>query len=203
MPKDGVRNPRPMPRFPDIRDHNEAVRTINAALRGPATRILRGIVPDFAVIGEQEFFDTVMEDSALLHGCMQVFQVQREAFRALTVDSRGRPVNDDRVQLRCGRSVQDVVAMIVRTHAKRHFRRALGGDPNDPASRAGRLYHALRDYLLHDWQVALVPHYAPLPVARVIEIGPGILDVRDPAGLAALFGLTPPTACLLYTSRRG
>jgi len=133
-----------------------------------------------------------MDSTELLTGCLQIFQHQRSHFSALLVDERGREVHDDRVRLRCGRSVQDIVAMIVRTHAKRHFRAALGSDPNDPASRAGRLYLALRDYLLHDWQVPLVPHYAPLPVETVLRLGPGLLDLRDVEALRTLTPSAPP-----------
>ena len=105
--------------------------------------------------------------------------------------------------------VHDIIAMIVRTHAKRHFRVTLGGDPNDPTSRAGRLYQAMSEYLIHDWQVRLVPHYAPMPVHKVQEMGPRLLDIREAElldaitaasgpppsplrGLPAPGGLTPP-----------
>lgn len=170
----------------------EAVHFINEALRGPAAAIFRGLIPAFGSIHRDRFYDTVMDSTELLSGCLQIFQLQRRHFSALLVDERGREVHDDRVRLRCGRSVQDIVAMIVRTHAKRHFRVALGSDPNDPASRAGRLYLALRDYLLHDWQVPLVPHYAPLPVETVLRLGPGLLDLRDAEAVRTLTPSAPP-----------
>ncbi|WP_244511167.1 hypothetical protein [Magnetospirillum fulvum] len=170
----------------------EAVHFINEALKGPTAAIFRGLVPGFTSIRRDDFYDTVMDSTELLTGCLQIFQLQRTHFSSLLVDERGRPVNDDRVRLRCGRSVQDIVAMIVRTHAKRRFRSALGGDPNDPATRSGRLYLAIRDYLLHDWQVPLVPHYAPLPVETVLRLGPGLLDLRDPEALRALLPSVPP-----------
>jgi len=155
-------------------------------LKGPVAAIYRGLIPAFVSIRRDRFYDTVMDSTELLSGCLQIFQLQRGHFSALLVDERGREVHDDQVRLRCGRSVQDIVAMIVRTHAKRHFRVALGSDPNDPASHAGRLYLALRDYLLHDWQVPLVPHYAPLPVETVRRLGPGLLDLRDAEALRTL-----------------
>jgi len=198
MPKDGGGVTRPSTvRSVDPPGRIEAVHFINEALKGPAATIFRGLVPAFSTIGRERFYDTVMDSTELLSGCLQIFQLQRSHFRALLVDERGRPVNDDRVRLRCGRSVQDIVSMIVRTHAKRHFRSALGGDPNDPSSRSGQLYLAIRDYLLHDWQVPLVPHYAPLPIETVRRLGPGLLEFRDAEALRTLTpSVLPPTAAV-------
>ncbi|MFD2234914.1 hypothetical protein ACFSNB_13960, partial [Phaeospirillum tilakii] len=174
------------------------MRFINQTLKGPAAAALIDLDPALAAIGQERFYDTVMDDSSLLEGCLRVFRQNPQRFRDLLVDGQGRPVNDERVPLRCGRSLQDIVAMIVRTHAKRHFRSALGGDPDDPTSRAGGLYQAISAYLLHEWQVPLVPHYAPLPVALLRDLGPGLLDLRDAAALQALLatgaGAPPPAA---------
>lgn len=172
--------------------HGDAVRFINETLKGPVAEIFRSLIPAFGAIGGTEFYDTVMGSSELLHGCISIFRRHRDAFKALLVDSRGRPVNDDFVCLRCGRSIHDIIAMIVRTHAKRHFRKTLGGDPNDPTSKAGRLYQALSEYLIHDWQVQLVPHYAPMPVVKIQEMGPRILDIREAELLDAITAATVP-----------
>jgi len=177
-------------------DHNDAVRFINETLKGPVSDIFRSLVPAFGDLRGDEFYDTVMTSSEMLHGCIRIFNRHRDAFRPLLVDSRRRPVNDDFVRLRCGRSVHDVIAMIVRTHAKRHFRAVLGGDPNDPTSKSGRMYQAMNEYLIHDWQVPLVPHYAPMPLHKVLEMGPRVLDLREAELLDAITNAAgpPPTA---------
>ncbi|ARJ67323.1 hypothetical protein WV31_17455 [Magnetospirillum sp. ME-1] len=159
--------------------HNDVVRVINDTLKGKVAAVFRSLIPAFENTSGEEFYDIVMANSEMLHGCIAIFRRNRQAFRNLLVDARGRPVNDDFVALRCGRSVHDVIAMIVRTHAKRHFKATLGGDPNDPKSRAGAMYKAINEYLIHDWQVQLVPHYAPLPLAKVQEMGPRLLDIRE------------------------
>ncbi|KIL99947.1 hypothetical protein CCC_02736 [Paramagnetospirillum magnetotacticum MS-1] len=159
--------------------HNDAVRVINDTLKGRVAEVFRALIPAFEGTSGEEFYDLVMANSEMLHGCISIFRRNRSAFRNLLVDARGRPVNDDFVALRCGRSVHDVIAMIVRTHAKRHFKATLGGDPNDPKSKAGAMYKAINEYLIHDWQVPLVPHYAPLPLAKVQEMGPRLLDIRE------------------------
>lgn len=161
------------------RSHNDAVRIINDTLKGRVAEVFRSLVPAFAGTSGEEFYDIVMSNAEMLHGCIAIFERNRQAFRNLLVDARGRPVNDDFVALRCGRSVHDIVAMIVRTHAKRHFKTALGGDPNDPRSKAGAMYQAINEYLIHAWQVPLVPHYAPLPLDKVREMGPRLLDIRE------------------------
>lgn len=159
--------------------HNDAIRIINETLKGRVATVFRSLIPAFETSSGDEFYDVVMNNSEMLHGCIAIFHRNRSAFRNVLVDARGRPVNDDFVALRCGRSVHDVIAMIVRTHAKRHFKAVLGGDPNDPTSRAGAMYKAINEYLIHDWQVPLVPHYAPLPLAKVQEMGPRLLDIRE------------------------
>lgn len=172
--------------------HGDAVRFINETLKGPVADIFRSLIPAFGDMPGAEFYDTVMASSELLHGCIAIFRRHRDSFKALLVDARGRPVNDEFVRLRCGRSVHDIIAMIVRTHAKRHFRKTLGGDPSDPTSKSGRMYKAISEYLIHDWQVQLVPHYAPMPLHKVQEMGPRLLDIREAELLDAITAAAGP-----------
>jgi hypothetical protein len=167
-------------------EHNAAVRQITDALKGPVAAVFRDLVPAFGDMDGGEFYEAVLASSDLLHGLLLIFRKRRDAFAHLLVDAQGRPVHDDFVRLKCGRSVHDVVAMIVRTHAKKHFRATLGGDPNDPKSKAGRLYQAMNEYLIHEWQVPLVPHYAKLPAAKVRELGPMLMDLRTAAEVDAV-----------------
>ena len=158
--------------------HNAAVRQITDALKGPVAAVFRDLIPSFGDMDGDEFYDAVLASSDLLHGLILIFQKRRDAFAHLLVDAQGRPVGDDFDRLRCGRSVHDIISMIVRTHAKKHFRKTLGGDPNDPRSRAGRLYQAMNEYLIHEWQVPLVPHYAGISDAKMRELGPMLLDLK-------------------------
>lgn len=166
-------------------EHNQAVKRITEALKGPVADVFRELVPGFGDFNGAMFYDSVINSPDMLHGCLLIFRKRRDAFAHLLVDARGRLVNDDFVALRCGRSVHDIIAMIVRTHAKRHLRDALGGDPNDASSKSGRLYAALNEYLIHEWQVPLVAHYAPMPLARLRELGPGLLDLKTPEAVDA------------------
>lgn len=165
-------------------DHNRAVRLITETLKGPVAAVYRSLVPPFGDMNGVLFYDSVLGSSDLLHGCLQIFRKRRDAFAHLLVDRQGRNVSDDFVRLKCGRTVHDIIAMIVRTHAKKHFQTRLGGNPNDAASPAGRLYQAIKEYLIHEWQVPLVRHYATLPVAKVRELGPRLLEFRTAAEFA-------------------
>lgn len=167
-------------------DHNQAVKSITEALKGPVAEVFRNLVPGFGEFNGAMFYDSVISNPDMLHGCLLIFRKRRDAFSHLLVDSKGRLVNDDFVALRCGRTVHDIIAMIVRTHAKRHFKDALGGDPNDKTSKSGRLYNAMNEYLIHEWQVPLVAHYAPLPAHKMKELGPALLDLKTSAEVDAL-----------------
>ncbi|MDA8232555.1 MAG: hypothetical protein M0006_14560 [Magnetospirillum sp.] len=169
-------------------DHNTAVHLITQSLKGPVADVFRKLVPALAKLDRETFYETVMGNGDLLYGCILIFHKKRDAFAHLLVDAENRPIRDEFVRLRCGRSTRDIVSMLVRTHAKRHFHSALGGDPNDPTSRAGRMYHAMNEYLIHEWQIPLVRLYARIPADKLRRMGPAILDIRDAAGLERLVG---------------
>jgi hypothetical protein len=55
-----------------------------------------------------------------------------------------------------------------------------------PPTPGEALYRALRDFLLHDWQVRLFPRYATLPLAVASAVGPQLLGCREPEEIDAL-----------------
>lgn len=52
--------------------------------------------------------------------------------------------------------------------------------------RAEDLFRALREFLVYEWQVPLIPLYAPLPVSVVTAVGPLLLLLREPEQIEAL-----------------
>ncbi len=197
-----------------------ARRRINATLRGPVLDVLGGLMPELAGLPSGRAFDAILGDCDLLYRCFQTFRIRRTAFRTILVDRRGRPVTNDNQPLDCGRTLNQVIAMVVRSAAKRHFRMRLDpprqrlnapGDrfetrpspgwrgmlervltPSSPppivsraASAADLLYEAIKEYLLHDWQVPIIPQYARMTPVEVQEMGSRLLDFRDAAQLAA------------------
>jgi len=165
-----------------------AVFRVNFALQGPVVDILGQFLPELNVLPRNRAYDTIMDDLGLLTRCFEVFRREPERFRTILVDERKRPVTDDSVPLSCGRSLAEVIAMVVRTAAKRFFRRTLPQTPRptETQSRADELYDAIRAYLLYEWQVPLVPTYAGMEPSLVRRIGARLLEAREAASLARL-----------------
>lgn len=199
--------------MPEKSDHESVVRKINATLQGPVIDALAELVPDIRRLPRRNALEAVLDDVDLLHRCFLSFRTNPERFRHLLVDKHKVSVADAEALLECGRSLDQVIAMVVRTAAKRHFRRRLDGHakplrnrpirrakrrdllsrlrdlltPQTPAptlgpgharSRAEALYEAFQDYLLHDWQVPMIPEYCLLSPGTVRRLGARILDYR-------------------------
>lgn len=108
-------------------DHMSVVRKINATLRGPVVDVLAELVPEVRRLPRRAALEAILDDVDLLERCFQAFRTNPEQFRDLLVDGRKVAVEDANALLECGRSLDQVVAMVVRTAAKRHFRRRLDG----------------------------------------------------------------------------
>ncbi|CCG42066.1 hypothetical protein [Magnetospirillum molischianum] len=165
-----------------------AVFRVNLALQGPVVDILGQFLPELNVLPRDRAYDHIMDNLGLLTRCFDVFRREPERFRTILVDERKRPVTDESVKLSCGRSLGEVIAMVVRTAAKRFFRRTLPPTPrvSEIPNRADELYDSIKAYLLHDWQVPLVPTYAGMEPSLVRRIGARLLEAREAASLARL-----------------
>jgi hypothetical protein len=179
-------------------DSAAAIHRINDTLRGPVIDMLARFLPELRNLPKAEAYDRTLDDLGLLSRCFEAFRRERRHFRFLVVDAQRRTVTDDVGVLSCGRTVQEVVAMVVRTAAKRYFRRALEPMPGRrrPASAkpspADELYDAIKDHLMHEWQVPLVPVYADMSPALVRALGARLITVRTAAELRVL--MTDPAA---------
>ena len=200
---------------------SDPIRDVRATLKGPVAKVLRQLVPELAGVSLEATYDHAMGSIYLLERCFRAFRGHRERFRHVLVDGDGQVVTEDGAPMSCGRSLEQVVAMIVRTTARRYFRHHLGGGPatarcapiagargegvlgrllpfaqpkpaNAAPSAADELYDAIKSYLLFDWQVPLVPAYAKLEPAQVKEWGSRLLDYDDPVKLARAMRLPPP-----------
>ncbi len=183
---------------PDI-DTATAIRRVNDTLRGPVADVVAQFLPELRGLPRGTVYERALDDLDLLSRCFEVFRRERKQFRYVVVDGRHRPVTEDDVPLSCGRTLQEVTAMVVRTAAKRYFRRTL--DPAAAKAAASRrsavplrhpvaarrprahsaaddLYEAIKDYLLHDWQVPLVPAYADMSPGLIRTLGARLLTIR-------------------------
>ncbi len=138
-------------------DGGTAVRRVNESLQGPVAEILARFVPELRSLPPGKAYERTLDDIGLLQRCFTAFRAERDSFHPLLVDDQQRPVADDRAPLSCGRTLEQVVAMIVRTAAKRYFRRTLG-----PAGHHPLLEERLRQQIpakgmVHRLASALVP----------------------------------------------
>ncbi len=96
----------------DAANRKEIVRTI----KGPVTERLAKIIPGLSSYDDP--YNTVIRNPELLYGCLQVFAKERQLFADLLVDAAGQPVTDDDAPLKCERSINQVVGMVVRSGCK-------------------------------------------------------------------------------------
>jgi hypothetical protein len=192
----------------------QPVERINHVLRGEVIDIYLLHVPAFKGLERSKVYDMVMSNPALAAECYSLFTRRPELFKHLLVDKDGAPVADEKARLSCGRSLAEVTAMVVRAVAKRHFLRRFRPVPaktpevakvpisdriiylfkkrpperkmRRKATRGDSLYRAMRHYLLYHWQLPLIPHYTPLPVSLVRQLGAKILEYRTASSLKVL-----------------
>lgn len=205
-------------------DTDKAINRVNGALRGPVTELFQDLIPQLRACTRKEAYERIMNNPRLAATCFREFRERPDLFRTLMIGPELQPVTSDDQPLSCGRTLAEVITLIVRAIAKRYFRSRLGllrsrallrpkrSSPVDiilawfrppppppkalrrDVTRADALYHALRDSLRYEWQVALIPHYAHLPISLVREMGPRILQYRKIDQIQALAnsGKLPP-----------
>lgn len=185
-----------------------AVRQVNETLQNSVLGIMAQFLPELKKLPAARAYERTLDDISLLDRCFQVFRAKRDKFQAVLVDAAQKPVTDDCTPLACGRSLDQVVAMIVRTAAKRHFRRRhMPHRPQAQAAhqrlhqhltglfkaqppvaslhatplrgRADELYDALKANLLHEWQIPLVPTYAEMSPNLARSLGEKLLELKD------------------------
>ncbi len=205
------------------------VERIHRTLTGDVADIYIRHVPAFKGLDRERVYTMVMSNHALAMECYKLFEARPDLFAHLMVDRAGAPVDHPGKKLFCGRTVDEVTAMLVRAVAKRHFLRRFGFQtpvPNKPtpepepqpvasrlfilfrrsrtepepdqpriprkATRGDSLYRAMRQHLRYGWQLKLIPHYTPLPVSTVRQLGAKILDYRSVGELKQLLKDGPP-----------
>ena len=198
-------------------DSRVAANRVRDALRGPVIRVLAEGIPEIRHMSHATAYDILLGDIALLERGFAYFRANRQRFEAILVDGEQRPVNDDAALLACGRTLNEVIAMMVRSAASRHFKKRLGNRPavrtavpvkagllatllapvvgarrsaasRPVRSKAQELYLAIREYLLYEWQVPLVPTYSELTPREVVTLGPRIVDLRSAEAILVATG---------------
>jgi hypothetical protein len=105
---------------------------IHRTLTGDVADIYIRHVPAFKGLDRERVYDMVMSNHALAMECYKLFEARPDLFAPLMVDRVGAPISGPDKKLFCGRSVEDITAMLVRAVAKRHFLRHFGVKPSAP-----------------------------------------------------------------------
>jgi len=102
---------------PDALHRKEIIRTI----KGPLFDRITSLIP--ALASYPDPYGQVIATPDLLHACLQLVRTRRDKFQDFMVDSAGAPVLVDDLPLRCERSVDQVISMVVRSGAKAYAQR--------------------------------------------------------------------------------
>lgn len=193
--------------------------TIRTVLKRDVAEILHQHLPALAMVPADKVYDRVLDDPALLHQGFRLLRSRPELFQNVIVTPEKAFPSADGDVLFCGRTMAEVIAMVVRACARRYFKKRLGpayrpafrpaakpglfhgmaialgwaAPPKAPKAKrpqspGDRLFAAMRNLLLYDWQVPLIPSYAQLSPQAVTDLGPRLLEVRDPMALEVLTG---------------
>jgi len=143
----------------DAANRKEVIRTI----KGPGVARLVELVPPFAAYSD--VYATVMKSPEMLSGCLKLFRKEREKFQDLLVDGAGNQVTDDDTQMRCNRSVNQVIGMVVRSGCKAYAEARWADEPGakpqvvNPATKS--LLDKLVSLVRGKWTEAEQPKPAP------------------------------------------
>ena len=89
---------------------------IITTIKGPVTDKVTKLIPALAAFPNP--YASVLATPDLLFACMQLIKTKREHFSAFLGDAAGNAVAEDDKPLRCERSVDQIISMVVRSGAK-------------------------------------------------------------------------------------
>lgn len=110
----------------DAEQRKEIIRTI----KGPVVARLQELVPAFAAYDDP--YGTIMATPDLLAACLQLVRTRRDKFQEFLTDSAGNPVTADDIPLRCGRSLDQIIGMVVRSGTKAYAEKRWGDEGAAP-----------------------------------------------------------------------
>jgi hypothetical protein len=116
----GTARPAAKPVDRDAANRKEIIATI----KGPVTARVTQLIPALGAFPNP--YAAVLATPDLLYACMQLVKTKREQFQDLLVDRDGNPVTGDNELLRCERTLDQVISMVVRSGAKAYAEKRFG-----------------------------------------------------------------------------
>jgi hypothetical protein len=107
-------------------EDSQAISRINGVLRGPATEVFQQLIPDLRARTRRDAYERIMSSPSVAALCFREFRAKPELFEKLVVGPDAAPITTDDQPLSCGKTLAQVVTLVVRAIAKRHFRTRLG-----------------------------------------------------------------------------
>jgi len=178
-------------------NHLEAIRL---ALQTEIIDVFRQRIDVLRPMTREQAYEMVLNQPMILSNCLDILRTHPEYFEHLILGPDGNPVdfaNNYDVMLKCGRTLNEIIGIVLRSATKRYFRRTVGIRGSDGGSKLNRkraddLYTAISDHILYEWQTTLIPSYARLNIGIVTLLNERILEFRDPAELIGLAENPPP-----------
>jgi len=198
-----------MAKAPRKKKRLKAVVRVNKALETSVIDVLSELMPEVRELPRHNALQHILDDLGLLAQCFVTYREHPERFRHLLMAPHKQHVQTSDELMSCGRSFDEVIAMVIRTAAKRHFLQEIDGDNrpfhagrylspeemtivqrvfslfgrkfsrNQELTAGLKLYEALGEHIHYDWQVPLVPDYAQLPLPVIEQLGPQLLDYKQ------------------------
>jgi hypothetical protein len=107
---------------------------IITTIKGPVTDKVTKLIPALAAFPNP--YTSVLATPDLLYACMQLVRTKRELFGEFLVDSAGNPVTEDDKPLRCERSLNQIISMVVRSGAKAYAAKRFAPPEADAKAQA-------------------------------------------------------------------
>ena len=170
--------------------NESALEAVRSALKTEVIAVLQSVIDVLRNLPPDQAYNHVMNNPAILDACFRLYRGRPEMFSKVVVDGNGALVTQDHVVLRCGRSLGDSIALIVRAASKRYFRanaeQVPGYESAKPKLAADALYDAMSEYLRYEWQCNLIPVYVRLPLTLVKTLGDKLLDFHEPCEITGM-----------------
>ena len=144
----------------DAQNRKEIIRTI----KGPVTERVLELIP--ALKSYDDPYGTVLATPDLLYACLQLVTTRREKFLDLLVDAAGNPVEGDDTPLRCDRTLNQIIGMVVRSGTKAYADQRWGTAAKPPSKvmhspQTKSLLDKLSDLVRGKWSEAEQPKPTP------------------------------------------
>lgn len=186
----GSAKPAAKPLDKDAANRKEIIATI----KGPVTARVTQMIPALAHFPNP--YQAVLSTPDLLYACLQLFKTKRDQFQDLLIDKDGNPVTNDIDRMRCERSVDQIISMVVRSGAKAYAEKRFGtadkpAAPVDAKKEPKTLLEKIQSLVSGKWGEMEVPKPSPTQAEQFYNTVKDYLDYDWQVPLIPCFAELP------------